>query len=191
MPSSSPAASASTTQLPVQRSATTWIGWHPHRYREEQAPRGRCVRDYCLGRKGAHSGHCYRRGADDRPRHQGSPREVIVFQRALQGAAARNVRQPLFIFRQLFYPNQPCRIVLSIQITRRMVVFWLTNFKKNGTIEKSSIGDVHSFKPLVSLLISAMVPKPKVWLQSFRGQELTKEEILLCLKTRLCLQGLR
>ena len=43
-------------------------------------------------------------------------------------------------FRQLFYPNQPCRIVLSIQITRRMVVFWLTNFKKNGTIEKSSIG---------------------------------------------------
>ena len=44
------------------------------------------------------------------------------------------------VFRQLFYPNQPCRIVLSIQITRRMVVFWLTNFKKNGTIEKSSIG---------------------------------------------------
>ncbi len=43
------------------------------------------VRDHCLGRKGAHSGHCYRRGADDRPRHQGSPREVIVFQRALQG----------------------------------------------------------------------------------------------------------
>ena len=45
---------------------------------------------------------------------------------------------PFFIFRQLFYPNQPCRIVLSIQITRRMVVFWLTNFKKNGNGKKPS-----------------------------------------------------
>ncbi len=43
------------------------LAGHPHRYREEQAPRGRCVRDHCLGCKGAHSGHCYRRGADDRP----------------------------------------------------------------------------------------------------------------------------
>ena len=30
-------------------------------------------------------GHCYRRGADDRPRHQGSHREVNFSQRALQG----------------------------------------------------------------------------------------------------------
>ena len=104
------------------------------------AVKGRCLRHHRLGRQGPHSGHRYRRGADDRPRHQGSPREVIVFQRALQGLLHGMCGSPFFIFRQLFYPNQPCRIVLSIQIARRMVVFWLTNFKKNGTIEKSSIG---------------------------------------------------
>ena len=58
---------------------------------------------------------------------------------------------PFFIFRQLFYPNQPCRIVLSIQITRRMVVFWLTNFKKNGTIAVSYTHlDVYKRQPKLS-----------------------------------------
>ena len=73
------------------------LAGHPHRYREEQAPRGRCLRDHCLGRKGAHSGHRYRRGADDRPRHQGSHREVIVSPKRLcKGRCFRNGRQRLF-----------------------------------------------------------------------------------------------
>ncbi len=55
-------------------------------------PAGRCLRDHCLGCQGAHSGHCYRRGADDRPRHQGSHREVTIFPKGFAGAAARKCR---------------------------------------------------------------------------------------------------
>ncbi len=53
---------------------------------------GRRVRDHCLGRKGPHPGHRYRRGADDRPRHQGSHREVI-FPKGFAGAAALQAPQ--------------------------------------------------------------------------------------------------
>ena len=73
------------------------LAGHPHRHREEQAPRWRCVRDHRLGRKGAHAGHCYRRGADDCPRHQGSHREVSFSQRALQGLLHRMCGSPFLL----------------------------------------------------------------------------------------------
>ncbi len=62
------------------------LAGHPHRYRKERASRGRCLRHHRLGRQGPHSGHRYRRGADDRPRHQGSPREVISAFKASKAA---------------------------------------------------------------------------------------------------------
>ena len=62
------------------------LAGHPHRYRQERASRGRCLRHHRLGRQGPHSGHRYRRGADDRPRHQGSRREVISAFKASKAA---------------------------------------------------------------------------------------------------------
>ena len=48
------------------------------------------------GAKGPHSGHRYRRGADDRPRHQGSPREVISAFKASKAAPLPKGRCGLF-----------------------------------------------------------------------------------------------
>ncbi len=66
---------------------------------------------------------------------------------------------PLFCLPAGIYPNICCRFVPCAQIKGRTVVFWLTNLKKNGTIEKSSTRGRLSIQAPGKLTISAMVPK--------------------------------
>ena len=105
------------------------LAGHPHRYRQEQASRWRCLRHHRLGRQGPHPGHRYRRGADDRPRHQGSHREVISA--AICGTKGRTAPRggrcsPFGVLRG-------AKSVLLCRLHKKegeRFVFWLTNQKK-------------------------------------------------------------
>ena len=111
-------------------------------------PRGRRVRDHCLGCQGPYPGHRYRRGADDRPRHQGSCREQVnIFPFCFPEPCSRWGARLLFSSECRF---GPARIVPYPQRTGARTVFWLTNAEINGTIGKSSARGYLLFKPLVS-----------------------------------------
>ena len=90
------------------------------------------------------AGHRYRRGADDRPRYQGSHREVIGF----SGAVFPLGEHGSFFSSECRFG--PARIVPYPQRTGARTVFWLTNAEINGTIGKSSARGYLLFKPLVS-----------------------------------------
>ncbi len=90
--------------------------------------------------------------------------------------------QPSFI---AFCKVEAALIWLNAQKERRSFVFQLTNKKNHGTIGESSVRGQLFIQAPGKLTISAMVPKNQRYGYNPSVGKINKEEILLCLKTRL------